>query len=51
LIRKISCSWLVQGILKITINDGELFINYGNGECDNKAVLSWRGGEKEIILK
>jgi len=51
LIRKISCPWLVQGILKIKINDGELFINYGNGECDNKAILSWRGGEKQIILQ
>lgn len=48
LIKKISCPWLVQGILKIKINDSELFINYGNGECDNKAILSWRGGEKEI---
>lgn len=50
LIKKISCNWLVQGILKIKINDASLFINYGNGECDNKAILSWRGGEKEITL-
>lgn len=50
LIKKISCSWLVQGILKIKINDRILFINYGNGDCDNKATLSWSGGEKEITL-
>ena len=50
LIKKISCPWLVQGILKIKINDAVLSINYGNGECDNKAILSWRGGEKEITL-
>lgn len=50
LIKKISCSWLVQGILKIKINERILFINFGNGECDNKATLSWSGGEKEITL-
>lgn len=50
LIKKISCSWVVQGILKIKINERILFINFGNGECDNKATLSWSGGEKEITL-
>ena len=50
LIKKISCQWLVQGILKIKINDRTLFINYGNGDCDNKAIVSWAGGEKEITL-
>src|SRR5215204_2876500 len=50
LIKKISCHWLVQGILKIKINDRTLFINYGNGDCDNKAIVSWAGGEKEITL-
>ncbi|HET9278007.1 MAG TPA: hypothetical protein VFN95_07460 [Flavitalea sp.] len=50
LIKKISCQWLVQGILKIKINERTLFINYGNGDCDNKAIVSWAGGEKEITL-
>lgn len=50
LIKKISCQWLVQGILKIKINDRTLFINYGNGDCDNKAIVSWAGGEREITL-
>lgn len=50
LIKKISCEWLVQGILKIKINNAELFIDYGNGDCDNKAILSWKGGKREITL-
>jgi hypothetical protein len=50
LIKKITCPWIVQGILKISINDRILFINYGNGDCDRKAILSWSGGEKEITL-
>lgn len=50
LVRKVSCRWLVQGIAKIAINDRVLFVNFGNGECDNKAIISWAGGEKEISL-
>jgi hypothetical protein len=50
LIKKISCAWLVQGILKIKIKERILFINFGNGDCDNKAIISWTGGEKEITL-
>ena len=50
LIKKISCQWLVQGTLKIKINDRTLFVNYGNGDCDNKAIVSWAGGEREITL-
>jgi hypothetical protein len=50
LVKKISCPWLVQGILKVQINSRTLYINYGNGDCDNKAVISWSGGEKEITL-
>lgn len=50
LVKKLSCNWLVQGILKIAINDRVLFINYGNGDCDNKAIVSWTGGEREIRL-
>jgi hypothetical protein len=50
LIKKIGCRWLVQGTLKIMINQNSLFLNYGSGDCDNKASLSWTGGEKEITL-
>jgi len=39
LIKKISCSWLVQGMLKTKINEKSFFINFGNGDCDNKAIL------------
>jgi hypothetical protein len=50
LIKKISCKWLVQGIVKIKINERTLNIDFGNGDCDNKASISWPGGEKEITL-
>ena len=50
LIKKIACQWLVKGIVKIKINDRTLFLNFGNGDCDNKAIISWSGGEREITL-
>jgi len=50
LIRKLSCAWVVQGIVQIAINDRILFLDFGNGDCDNKAILSWSGGTQEITL-
>lgn len=55
LTKKVACPWISNGILKIKINDRELFLDYGypnNGDCDNKALLSWNNGNntKEIRL-
>ncbi|MGB8194801.1 MAG: hypothetical protein WCF67_22900 [Chitinophagaceae bacterium] len=50
LIKPVECNWIVKGILKIKINNRELFLDYGNGNCDNKAILSWNDHEREITL-
>ena len=55
LVKKVACPWISDGLLKIKINDRELFLNYGypnHGECDNKALLTWNNGTntKEIRL-
>lgn len=50
LIKAVECNWISKGILKITINDRQLFLDYGNGTCDDKAVLTWNGKEKIITL-
>ncbi len=50
LIKPVACAWIVKGLLKIKINDRVLFIDFGNGDCDNKATLKWANGEKEITL-
>ncbi len=53
LIKKVICPWISNGILKIKINSRELFLNYGfpnNGECDNKALLTWNNGQRIVIL-
>lgn len=50
LIKPVACAWIVKGILKVKINDRVLYIDFGNGDCDNKATLKWAGGEKHITL-
>jgi hypothetical protein len=50
LIKPVACNWIVKGILKIKINNRELFLDYGNGDCDNKALLKWGDHVREITL-
>jgi hypothetical protein len=40
LIKPVACDWIVKGILKVTINNVSLSIDFGNGDCDNKATLT-----------
>ena len=50
LIKPVACNWIDQGILKVKINSREFFIDFGNGECDNKATIKWAGGEIIVTL-
>ena len=53
LIKKIACNWISEGTLKIKINDRVLKLDYGfpgNGDCDNKALLSWNDGNSQRII-
>jgi hypothetical protein len=50
LIKAVACNWVEQGVLKIKINDRVVFIDFGNGDCDNKATLKWNNHEVEITL-
>jgi hypothetical protein len=46
------CEFIVGGVVKIEREGAEPFeLNYGNGECDNKAVVSRGGESKEIQLR
>jgi hypothetical protein len=51
LIRKRGCPFIVQGIVEITIN-GELIssLDYGDGECNNIAILTKDGETFEVDL-
>jgi len=51
LIKPVACHWIVKGILKITINDRVMYVDFGTaGDCDNKALLTWANGQIEITL-
>lgn len=46
------CEFIVSGIVEITKAGSEsLTLDYGNGECDNKAVVSVNDESKEIELR
>lgn len=53
LIKKVACPWISEGTLKIKINDRVLKLDYGfpnNGDCDNKALLTWNNGNSQRVI-
>jgi hypothetical protein len=53
LVKKVVCPWISNGLLKIKINDRVLFLNYGfpnDGDCDNKALLTWNNGNNQRVI-
>ena len=40
LIRKFICHWTIKGTVRLTVNGITGILNYGNGDCDNKATLT-----------
>ncbi len=53
LVKKVVCPWINNGVLKIKINDRVLFLNFGapdNGDCDNKALLTWNNGNNQLLI-
>lgn len=56
LIKKFSCRWLVKGVIRVmrlnqtTNSPWVAAINYGNGDCDNKALVTINGITHNITL-
>ncbi len=50
LIKKFTCRWLVKGTLKLTRDSHEALLDYGNGNCDNQAVITINGIPHPITL-
>lgn len=50
LIKKFSCRWIVQGTVKIVKNGQEAILDYGDGRCDNLAVIIINGVRHIITL-
>ena len=51
LIKKFTCRWISKGVLRIRFNNTNGILNFGNGECDNKATLTINGNVKIITLR
>lgn len=53
LIKKVICPWINAGTLKIKVNNREFLLDYAypnNGDCDNKALLTWESKQRIIVL-
>jgi hypothetical protein len=50
LIKKFTCRWIVKGTKRITRNNHLGILDYGNGDCDNQAVLTINGVAHTITL-
>jgi len=50
LIKKFSCRWIVQGTIKIVENGHLAILDYGDGRCDNLAVIIINGIRHIITL-
>lgn len=53
LIKKTICPWISKGVLKVKINSRVFSLDYGapsNGDCDNKALLTWDNGNKQRLI-
>lgn len=50
LIKKFTCPWIVKGSLRLTRNGHQALLDYGNGTCDNLAILYINGVGHVITL-
>lgn len=50
LIKKFTCRWIVKGTVRLTRNSRQAILDYGNGNCDNLAILYINGVGHVITL-
>ncbi len=51
LMKKGDCRWIVQGVIEFIDNGTTLLtIDYGNGECDDIAIVTYEGVEYELTI-
>lgn len=52
LVKKVACPYIVSGKLQIEITGRpQIMLDFGAGDCDNKATISANGRSKEITLR
>lgn len=50
LIKKFTCRWIVKGTVRLVRNGREALLDYGNGNCDNIAIIYINGVAHRITL-
>jgi hypothetical protein len=50
LIKKFTCRWIVKGTVKLVRNSREALLDFGNGSCDNEAIIYINGVAHNIYL-
>lgn len=50
LIHERSCRWIVEGVVSSVVDDTDILLDYGNGECDDLATVTIDGEIKTIKL-
>lgn len=50
LIKKFTCPWIVKGKVRMQRNSREALLDYGNGDCDNQAIIYINGVPHVITL-
>jgi hypothetical protein len=50
LIKKFTCRWIVKGTVRLVRNGREALLDYGNGNCDNLAIVYINGVAHTITL-
>ena len=50
LIKKFTCPWIVKGTVKLIRDGREALLDYGNGNCDNLAIIYINGVPHVITL-
>jgi len=43
LVKKFTCRWIVQGTVRLTRDNRQVLLDYGNGACDNIAIIYING--------
>lgn len=51
LIKKFTCRWITKGVVKFRHNEVVGLLNFGNGDCDNKATILINSVLREISLR
>ena len=49
--KRANCRWITKGIVNFQRNDKTGSLDYGSGDCDNKAILKINEFTKEITLR